>query len=120
MALEKGRVVAFALAKLDRRTPLPDRGALGVVLVHPDHRRKGLGRALVAVVAERLRACGVGFMGAASPAAFRFWPGVPMDLEDAVPFFQSVGYVGKEGTYDLVRTLDDFETANYGAGQPLH
>ncbi len=111
VALEKGRVVAFALVKLDRRTPLPDRGALGVVLVHPDHRRKGLGRALVAGAAERLRDCGVGFMGAASPAAFRFWPGVPMDLEVAVPFFQSVGFNRnrREGIYDLVRTLDDFE-----------
>jgi ribosomal protein S18 acetylase RimI-like enzyme len=36
---------------------------------------------------------------------YRFWPGVPTDLEHGALFFQSLGFELSRGTFDLVRSL---------------
>jgi len=109
VAVCRGRVAGFALAKLDRSIPPRRDGAVGVVLVDPAHRRRGVGRRLALAVVERLASLGVEGVGAGSPALYRFWPGVPNDLEEGRLFFQSLGFPLKGGTFDLVRSLAGFE-----------
>lgn len=104
----KGAVVGFGLAKVARVTPPPEAGSLAVVLVDPEHRRQGLARSLVSRLAERLRSCGMKRMGAGSPGLYRFWPGVPTDLEGACRFFHALGFQLTRGTVDLVCDLADF------------
>lgn len=111
VAAEGESVVGFALAKLDRtaRVEVPEAGAVGVLLVHPDRQRQGIGHALLEAVRERLRAAGARKMGVASPGMYRFWPGVPVDLEGAKAFFEAEGFELQRGTFDLVRDVSDFE-----------
>lgn len=110
VAAAKGRIVGFALAKLDRTPSRPRKGAVGVVLVHPSSRRRGVGRLLVGKLVDRLGALGAEAVGVGSPAIYRFWPGVPTDLEEARLFFEAEGFSLQRGTFDLVRNLENFET----------
>lgn len=111
VAVEGSKAVGFALAKLDRTASCrpPQRGAIGVVLVHPTKQRNGIGRALVEAATERLREAGVKHVGVASQAMYRFWPGVPVELEGAHVFFEALGFELRRGTFDLVRDVSDFE-----------
>ena len=108
-----GRLVGCAVAKVARE-PLgtdglrPDRGWLSVVAVHPAHRRRGIGTALVraAELFLRARARPTAVLGG-DPA--HFFPGVP-DGSGAAEFFQAAGYTLRGDAYDLRRSLDGYRT----------
>ena len=72
VAREQGRLVATALAGHDGR-----RGYLYHVAVHPDWRRRGIGRAVAARSLERLAAAGIRrchlFIFADNTSGQRFW-----------------------------------------------
>lgn len=109
-----GRVVGCGLAKVARE-PLgadglrPDRGWISFVAVHPNHRRRGIGTALVRAAEAFLRARErpTAVLGA-DPA--HFFPGIPDDT-GAAAFFEAAGYTLRGEAYDLHRSLDGYRTA---------
>lgn len=110
VVLDKKRVVGFALAKLDRKSvATSSAGAVGVVVVHPAFRRRGIGRSLVESITNRLRGAGVQRVGVASPCVFHFWPGLPVDLEGADAFFSSLGFAWTANVFDMMRDVSTFE-----------
>ena len=62
---------------------------------------------------EQLRLSGVRHIQLGSGAQNYFWPGVPSDLSGAWSFFQAMGWPEIERSYDLVRSLDDYQTPDW-------
>ncbi|MBT4864814.1 MAG: GNAT family N-acetyltransferase [Planctomycetaceae bacterium] len=106
VACDESRVIGFVHAgfgvvadesRLDR-----ERGVICVVMVHPDYRRRGIGRELIRRAEEYLSSSGATSIqaGAAAPCDpfyFGLYGGSAMAgfLEsdpDAAPFFQALGY----------------------------
>ncbi|HEX9269791.1 MAG TPA: GNAT family N-acetyltransferase [Candidatus Limnocylindria bacterium] len=85
IAEEQGHIVGSALAGWDGR-----RGWLYHVAVHPDERRRGLGRELVAVVEARLRERGCPKLNLIvwddNQYAMRFWDALGYRREKTVEF----------------------------------
>lgn len=106
-----GRPVGFALAKLSADSP--PRGSILALGVHPEYRRRGVGRALHDAALERLRARGADHFMLGAGASGYFWPGVPADLPGAWPFFQAQGWPEVSRSYDLARALEGYETPSW-------
>lgn len=81
------------------------RGSILAVLVAPAHRRRGLGRALLAAAEAELRRQGAAEVQLGGGAHSYFWCGVPAEMEEAWAFFAACGWA-REGTgLDLVGDL---------------
>ena len=102
------QVIGFALAQVNRSNP--QRGSLLALAIHPNYRRRGVGRMLHDAALKRLRACGVQQVQLGAGAINYFWPGVPFDLPGAWAFFQTLGWTEVERSFDLTRSLDDYQT----------
>ena len=76
-----GLVIAYA------SQDLPDEGVIHLIGVHPGHRRRGIGRALIESSLADLAANGIGTVTALA------WPGEPI----ATAFFRSVGFRADDG-----------------------
>lgn len=101
-----GRLIAFAAFRAPDTRPL---GHLRLILVHPAHRRQGLGHALVHLVRERLGNVTL----AAGEESGHFLPGAPAPT---LPFFQAVGFTPTGGVaVDMACPLPTPHTA---AGWP--
>jgi beta-N-acetylhexosaminidase len=83
-------------------------GAVLVVAVDPAHRRWGVGRVLLDGALARLRVGGVRRVQLGGGGHTYFWPGVPVDLPDAWPFFAALGWAEAERSFDLVCPLRDY------------
>ena len=111
--LEGDRVVGCCIAKIARE-PLgadglaADRGWLSLVAVAPEHRRRGVGRALLAAAEAFLRAAHRAKAVLGSDPA-HFFPGVP-DATAAAGFFEACGYRLRGEAYDLHRSLRGYRT----------
>ena len=77
-AEEDGKLVGAVLGTHDGR-----KGWINRLAVHPTHRRRGIGRALVCAVEARLEAMGIGIIG----SLIEDWN------DDSVAFFARLGYV---------------------------
>ena len=104
----EGQAAGFALIQVDKNNP--PRGSLLALAVHPNYRGRGVGRILHHAALERLRAKGVEQVQLGAGAFSYFWPGVPIDLPGAWAFFQALGWSEAERSYDLIRSLDDYQT----------
>jgi beta-N-acetylhexosaminidase len=98
---EGGRPIGFAGAD-------EDAGSIPLLLVAPEHWRKGLGTALVAEALRHLRATGSDTVSAGNGGGDYIWPGVPLDLPSAVRFFAALGWRSREDTLDLTADLLDY------------
>ncbi len=103
LAVEDDRVVGFAYLGRHRgevagRRPWAGRGWLQAVVVAPDRRRRGVGRALVDSLLRGARADGIGQVELGGGIHYLF-PGVPADLPDAAPFVAALGAVPEDGTW---------------------
>ncbi len=97
VAAVAGRIVGFAFAGTCpsgavERDALPSRVWLQAVVVAPDWRRRGLGRALTRRVVGVGRPTGATHV-VAGGGLFYLWPGIPDDLPDAAPFLEALGFV---------------------------
>jgi len=100
VAAAAGHVLGLASGQVDGT-----RGSVTAVLVTPGHRRRGLGRALLAgVLGEVARRGAVEARLGGGGASF-FWCGVPDDTPGAWPFFAACGWERQETAYDLVGDL---------------
>ncbi len=67
-------------------------GHVRFVAVHPDHRRRGLGRALLGAAEEWVDSQGGGEVRAGGEAPFYLWPGVDVARTGALCLFEAAGY----------------------------
>jgi len=111
LAFIEGQLIWFALLLVSLE--MPSNGSLLALAVHPHHRRQSVGRTLHHAAMERLKMRGVQRCQLGAGADRYFWPGVPADLLGAWPFFQSMGWVETERSYDLVHPLDDYQTPTW-------
>ena len=84
-----------------------DVATINLVAVRPDHRRRGIGRAMVGHAADDLRARGAQSIRAAGSGPY-LWPGIPRDLAGASAFAEACGWVRDGEVCDMTRTLADF------------
>lgn len=127
LAVESGIPVGFVHAgfacsedgeSLDHST-----GVICVVLVHPDHRGRGIGRGLVTQAEKYLREAGAktifagpsrfsdpfyfGIYGGARPAGFQ------ESDEAARPFFEALGYTAQARSAVLSRSMQDRDPVHF-------
>ncbi len=106
------RIAGFAFAGACLGEPpeledLGDRAWLQAVLVAPDRRRQGLGRALVGTVVEVGRVVSATEVQSGGGLHY-LWPGVPDDLADAGPFLEALGFAfDPHVSYDLRGDVSD-------------
>ncbi len=114
IARSGGEVVGFIATQARRLDGVPDaeqpRGQVTLVMVDPECRRRGIGRALLERGLERLRARGAREAQLGSGGMAYFWAGVPSNLPDAWAFFQACGWPYAETSFDLVRELHRYAT----------
>ena len=106
-----GQVVGFALIHVKMSNP--PYGSLLALAVHPGYRRCGVGRMLYFAALERLRERGVQQIQLGAGAHNYFWPGVPTNIPGAWTFFQALGWPEVERSYDLTRSLDEYQTPTW-------
>ncbi|MEK6455711.1 GNAT family N-acetyltransferase [Caldifermentibacillus hisashii] len=103
-------IVGFCLGMVrkypyEERGVEPDRAWIPVMFVHPEYRRKGIGRQLVTTLEEKFNALGKSniTLGAYSPNYF--FPGPDKDAYgESILFFESLGYqvLGEAVGMDMV------------------
>lgn len=77
-------------------------GRIALVLVHPDRRRRGIGRSLIGSALARLDVERI-HLGA---GGVRLWPGLPADLAPAGRFFAALGWRTTGDVFDLTLDLE--------------
>jgi len=111
VALVGHEVVGFAGTQAwlvpGERTP---RGELMLTMVDPAHQRRGIGRALLERALAVLKVRGAEEVQVGGGGLTYFWPGVPVNLPAAWPFFQACGWTEAERSFDLVMDLRDYTT----------
>lgn len=106
VAVASGGVVGF-VATQTRTVPraAAPAGAILVVAVDPARRREGVRRSLLEGALAHLRTRGARRVQVGGGGHTYFWPGVPIDLPDAWPFFAALGWEEAERSHDLVCPL---------------
>ena len=111
LAWEDDRLIGFGYVGLHRMAD-PEtaaflaRGHLQAVIVHPDRRRRGIGRRIAATLGERIRAHGAAVVEAGG-GMFYLWPGVPEDLPGALEFAEAIGFDLAGPSWDLRGNVTD-------------
>ena len=82
-------------------------GCLSLLMVHPRHRRKGVGSALHQAALEFFHDHDIHeiMLGSGSPG---FWQGVPCNMPDAAAFFQRQGWMMGGRSIDMVQHLQGY------------
>jgi len=79
--------------------------ALQLLVVSPRWRRKGIGSELFNVAQEDARSEGFDVLLLGSGGEAYIWPGIPADAEEAIAFFERLGYRWAYTAIDLVLDL---------------
>lgn len=90
----EGRLCGFVHAVKERHRRVEDRrdGWICVLVVEPEWRRRGTGRALLERAHDFLRAGGCRRVQVSPYAPGYYYPGVPQDYREAAAMFEAVGY----------------------------
>jgi ribosomal protein S18 acetylase RimI-like enzyme len=111
VAEEAGHAIGFVLTQLGNG--ISPGGSILATGVLPEYRRRGVGRALHQAALEHVRKRGAVKIGLGAGALEYFWPGVPLDQPGAWAFFQSLGWMDQERSFDLVRSLENYHTPSW-------
>ncbi|MDG4822522.1 GNAT family N-acetyltransferase [Asanoa sp. WMMD1127] len=80
-------------------------GHVDLIAVHPDHRRRGIGRALLAQAESALADLGVGAMALVGNAPVYAWPGVDVRYTAAVCLAEASGYERQDIAWNMTADL---------------
>ena len=92
---------------------LSHRAALTVLLVEPFEQRRGIGTAMLMHAENTLISFGARQLTLGAAEGDYFWPGLPVEQSNALPFFEHHGFVRNtqdEPCEDLIQRLDTFRT----------
>lgn len=111
VACDKEKIVGFVGTQVYRTAtaPAPETGGIACLFVEPDKRRRGIGGALHQAALEHLKDQGIQRVMLGGGSIFRFWPGIPDNLESCKPFFEKMGWRNFHACCDLVRDVRDYE-----------
>lgn len=111
VAIQQDRVVGFAATQVALVPGEADsRGSLLAVLVAPERRRQGLGRALHDRALAHLARRGATQVQLGGGGFSYFWQGVPANLPEGWAFFAACGWQDQETSYDLLLDLHGYAT----------
>ncbi len=115
VAEAEGEPIGFLLS-LRRRYPYydlglePGKGWITVLFVHPDWRRKGIGKRLVGAAEQFLSACGVREVSVSDYTPNYFFPGIDLDAYGGCRLMlESCGYEKAGSVYGMERSLAGLE-----------
>jgi beta-N-acetylhexosaminidase len=108
VCLKNGAVAGFVATAVSRTSE--GKGSVQLLLVAKEHRRRGIGQSLLRVATDSLRGHGVRTVQLGSGGDNYFWPGVPVDLPEAIAFFQAHGWKYYERSFDLAMKLDSYSS----------
>ena len=103
------RIVGFGLVEVVRSGggPADAEGHIAALMVDPESRRQGLGRAILGALEAHLRALGCA-KAALGRGPARFWTGLPEDLPEAAALVARCGYSTRGRVCDLVVPLCNY------------
>ena len=84
-------------------------GSVPLILVDPSYQRRGIGTSLLHAAVAQIRAARAAGVTAGSGGAAYIWPGVPLDLPEAVRFFAARGWQRTDNCLDLVADLAGYQ-----------
>ncbi|MEE6259239.1 GNAT family N-acetyltransferase [Plantactinospora sonchi] len=105
VALTDGAVVGAALGSLAYRDPTV--GHVDLLVVRPDRRRQGIGRALLRSVETALAAVGASQVRIAGNAPHYAWPGIDVRYTPAVCTALALGYTPDGTAWNMTADLSD-------------
>jgi len=104
---EQGRVVAGALATAPGRVGETRVGYLDLLVVSPESQGRGLGRALLTTVADRLRSIGVSELRVGGNAPVYAWPGVDPGYTAMTCLLERTGFERRGDATNMTVVLAD-------------
>ncbi|GAA0814945.1 GNAT family N-acetyltransferase [Spirilliplanes yamanashiensis] len=103
VAVQRGRVVGVVLGSISHRSD--EVGHVDLLAVDPDHRRRGIGRALVGRVEGALSGLGAGEILFAGNAPYYAWPGIDVRYTPAVCAATAMGYENDQTAWNMTADL---------------
>lgn len=99
------RLLGIAVAEITGKSS----AALTLLAVDPTNHRRGIATRLIGDLSTLIRDRGIVSISLGAGASKLLWHGVPTSLPDACRFFQTVGFVFDETSYDLIQDISEFE-----------
>jgi len=107
VAEQDSTLAGFVTTQTIERRSSPRTGHIGAMVIAPEQRRRGIGRALHDAALTHLRTAGVRRAQLGGGDTY-LWPGVPRSLPAALAFFRACGWTYAETSYDLVQDVSGY------------
>ncbi|MEV4707837.1 GNAT family N-acetyltransferase [Actinoplanes sp. NPDC049316] len=101
----RGRIIGVVLGSVSHRDASV--GHIDLIAVHPQERRRGVGRALVARVEGALAGLGAGDVVIAGNAPYYAWPGIDVRCTPAVCAAMALGFEQDQPAWNMTANLTD-------------
>jgi len=109
MSVTGGRVIGVVLGSVSHRDASV--GHVDLAAVDPEHRRQGVGRALLARVEAALAGLGVDEVVLAGNAPYYAWPGIDVRYTPAICAAMALGFEQDQPAWNMTAVVGDESTA---------